>query len=108
MPKRRSEEFDEQRRTRILQAALHCFLTFGFSKTSMDDIAKRAGVSRPLVYLTFKNKEAVFAGVFDYLTEGRFDRAMQAISGKGSRSERLLAAFDIMLSSRGVESSAIR
>ena len=63
----------------------------------MDDIAKRAGVSRPLIYLKFKNKDELFAGVFDYLTEGRFERAMAAIKGDGSPRERLMSAFEIML-----------
>ena len=63
----------------------------------MDDIAKRAGVSRPLIYLKFKNKDELFAGVFDHLTEGRFERAMTAINGSGFPRARLLAAFEIML-----------
>src|SRR5579862_1974820 len=91
------EELDEKRRAQILQAALYCFLTFGFAKTSMDDIARRAGLSRPLIYLKFKNKDELFAGVFEYLTEGRFERAMAVINGSGSPRERLLAASEIML-----------
>jgi AcrR family transcriptional regulator len=91
------EELDEKRRTQILEAALYCFLTFGFAKTSMDDIAKRAGVSRPLIYLKFKNKDELFAGVFDCLTGGRFERAMAALKRGNSSRERLLAAFEIML-----------
>jgi AcrR family transcriptional regulator len=63
----------------------------------MDDIAKRAGVSRALIYLKFKNKEELFTGVFDYLTAGRFERAMLIINGSGSPRERLLAAFEVML-----------
>jgi AcrR family transcriptional regulator len=97
MPRLIGEELDEKRRTQMLEAALHCFLTFGFAKTSMDDIAKRAGVSRPLIYVKFKNKDELFAGVFDYLTEGRFEKAMAVINGSGSPRERLLAAFEIML-----------
>jgi AcrR family transcriptional regulator len=97
MPRLTGEELDEKRRAQILEAALYCFLTFGLAKTSMDDIAKRAGVSRPLIYLKFKNKEELFAGVFDFLTEGRFERAMALIGGSGSPRERLLAAFEIML-----------
>jgi len=97
MPRLTGDVLDEKRRTQILQAALHCFLTFGFAKTSMDDIAKRAGVSRPLIYLKFDNKDELFAGVFDHLTEGRFERAIAAINGSGSPRARLLAAFEILL-----------
>jgi AcrR family transcriptional regulator len=63
MPKPKDPERDEKRRKQILEGALHCFLSFGFSKTSMEDVAKEAGVSRPLVYLKFGNKDALFAGV---------------------------------------------
>src|SRR5215831_16689776 len=97
MPRLTGEVLDEKRRAQILQGALHCFLTFGFAKSSVDDISKRTGLSRPLIYLKFKNKDELFAGVFDYLTEGRYERALAAIKGSGSPRERLLAAFEIML-----------
>lgn len=58
---------DEARRKEILDAALYCFLHFGYSKTSMDDVAKRAGLSRPLIYLKYKNKEDLFLGLFDHV-----------------------------------------
>ena len=32
----------------------HCFLQFGYAKTSMDDVASNANLSRPLIYLRFK------------------------------------------------------
>ena len=44
----------------ILEAAWMAFSTYGFRKTSMDDIAKGAGMSRPALYLHFKNKDAIF------------------------------------------------
>ena len=44
----------------ILEAAWMAFSSYGFRKTSMDDIAKGAGMSRPALYLHFKNKEAIF------------------------------------------------
>ena len=97
MSKTKDHELDERRRKQILEAALHCFLTFGFSKTSMDDVAKKAGVSRPLIYLKFANKEDLFRGVFDHLMDGRFERAGQAVKANGSKRERLLAVSEILL-----------
>ena len=41
------------------------FLRFGYRKTSMDDIARAAGVSRQALYLWFPNKEALFCAVVD-------------------------------------------
>ncbi len=48
-----------------MAAARWCFLHFGYEKTSLEDIAKRAAISRPLLYLTFKNKEQIFGAVFE-------------------------------------------
>lgn len=44
----------------ILEAALACFAEKGFAAARMDDIAKRAGVTKGTIYLYFQNKEAVF------------------------------------------------
>jgi AcrR family transcriptional regulator len=48
------------RRSAILDAALQVFLRFGFKKTSMDDLARAAGLSRQGLYLHFATKEALF------------------------------------------------
>jgi len=47
----------------ISDAAIKCFVRFGARKTSMSDIAKEAGISRPTLYASYKNKDEVFAGV---------------------------------------------
>jgi len=47
----------------ILDAALAEFAHHGFQKTTLKDIAARAGVSRPTVYSFFKNKDQIFRSV---------------------------------------------
>ena len=64
-----------ERKKTIVEAARACFLQFGFAKTALDDIARKARVSRPLIYRTFKNKDEIFAAVFDAL----FDRQYPAV-----------------------------
>lgn len=44
----------------IAEAATDVFLRYGFRKTSMDDLATAAGLSRQGLYLHFKTKEALF------------------------------------------------
>jgi AcrR family transcriptional regulator len=39
----------EKRKRAILSAALKCFLQFGYAKTSMEDVAKEASISRPKI-----------------------------------------------------------
>jgi AcrR family transcriptional regulator len=56
--------FDQaNRRKRLLQSAAALFSRWGFDKTSMDDIAREAGISKGAVYLEFPNKDALFKAV---------------------------------------------
>ncbi|WP_408095519.1 TetR/AcrR family transcriptional regulator [Peredibacter sp. HCB2-198] len=87
----------EERKKDILDAALHCFLNFGYAKTSMDDVAKKAGISRPLIYLKFKNKEDLLLGLFDYVMEGRLEEAEKVAAQKDlSKKEKLWKMLEII------------
>ncbi|NRA89421.1 MAG: TetR/AcrR family transcriptional regulator [Rhizobiales bacterium] len=48
------------RETAILNAATHLFTQYGYDKTSIADIAKRAGISKGAIYLNFKSKDKLF------------------------------------------------
>lgn len=48
---------------RIYRAALECFTRHGVRKTTMDEIARVAGLSRPTIYYYFKDKQAVILDV---------------------------------------------
>ncbi len=43
-----------------MDAAQNVFFTKGFERTSMDDIAKQAGLSRALLYVYFKDKKDIY------------------------------------------------
>lgn len=49
-----------ERERRILDAAIAVFAEAGFSGASMDEIAQRAGLSKPTLYQYFPSKEALF------------------------------------------------
>lgn len=53
----------EQKRRQILEAAGRLFLTQGFEATTMDAIAREAGVSKATVYAHAKNKQELFAAI---------------------------------------------
>lgn len=48
------------RETRILDAALKLIVQYGYDKTSMNDIAQEANVSKGAIYLHFPGKDALF------------------------------------------------
>ena len=50
---------DEEKESAILEAARKLFLHYGFKKTSVDDIAREAGIAKGTVYLYFKNKQEI-------------------------------------------------
>jgi AcrR family transcriptional regulator len=60
------------RRREILAAALECWIRYGFAKTVFDDVARKAGVSRSLLYAYFQDKKHLFLSVArDLLDEQR-------------------------------------
>jgi AcrR family transcriptional regulator len=50
--------FDTERR--ILETASRLFLRYGFEKTTMDDIAREAGIAKATLYRYWPSKEALF------------------------------------------------
>lgn len=61
--KRKRFEDPDIRRRQILDAARKTIGRMPFRQLSMDDIAKTAGISKGLLYLYFKDKDALFAEV---------------------------------------------
>jgi AcrR family transcriptional regulator len=54
---------NEEREQRILNAAVDLFVHYGYDKTTVDDIARQAGVSKGAIYLHFKSKDALLEGL---------------------------------------------
>ncbi|WP_170758821.1 TetR/AcrR family transcriptional regulator [Ruegeria lacuscaerulensis] len=78
-----SDAVDNSRQKAILDSAFQAFAAYGFRKTSMDDIARGAGMSRPAVYLHYKNKEAIISKLTElyYADKGAAIAAQLATSG---------------------------
>ena len=52
---------ESARQAHVLETALTVFVRHGFRKTSIEDIAKAAGISRQGIYLHFKDKDEIFS-----------------------------------------------
>ncbi len=66
----------EAKTVAILQGAIAEFLTGGYAATSMDKIAKAAGVSKATVYSHFGDKESLFNAVIQDLVKDKFQTVM--------------------------------
>lgn len=62
----------------LMDAALAEFSAFGYRRSSMEGVARRAGVSRGTLYLHWKSKEDLFRGIVEVLHEDHL-AAMQDV-----------------------------
>jgi AcrR family transcriptional regulator len=85
------------KRAAILDAATGVFLRFGFRKTSMDDLARAAGISRQGLYLQFPTKEALFKdAVLNVIATTRTAAQAALARTDAGVEDRLLDAFDAL------------
>ncbi len=56
-------EYKEEARSRILEAAKQVFDDKGYRQATMEDVAKKVGVSKGALYLYFASKEEVFGAI---------------------------------------------
>ena len=83
---------EDARRTRILDGATAVFLAYGFQRTTMEDIARAAEVSRPALYLQFRNKTDIYRALASEFLERFLASAATALDGDAPLDDRLRGA----------------
>ena len=85
----------DTRQEALLEAAVGVFARSGFRKTSMDEVARAAGVSRQGLYLLFADKEALFRQAVTFKLSRQLRAALAELSKEPATLEaRLIAACD--------------
>jgi AcrR family transcriptional regulator len=84
----------EQRREGILRAALEVFAERGYHASSIDDIARSAGISKALIYEHFASKEELHVRLLEENARELLERLGQVIAGKELAAARLEAGVD--------------
>lgn len=79
----------KERREQLLDVSRSLFAEKGFEATSIEEIAHRAGVSKPVVYEHFGGKEGIYAVVVDREMQRLMDQIVDALEG-GSHPRELL------------------
>ena len=69
----------EDRPQEITEAAFDAFAENGFAATKVEDVARRAGVSKGLLYLYFETKEELFKAVIRSVVTPRVDELTRAL-----------------------------
>jgi AcrR family transcriptional regulator len=90
MAEPRFQRRKEDRPAEITQAALAAFAEKGYAATKVDEVAKRAGVSKGLLYLYFKTKEDLFKAVIRSFLSPRIDALISNIEETDLSAEEFL------------------
>ena len=81
-------------RQRLLNAAAELFNSKGYAATTVREIVKAAGVTKPVLYYYFKNKEGIFLELMRE-TYVKFNELIDSVhSEKGSAREKLVRFID--------------
>ena len=80
-----------------MDAAETCFDKYGIAKTTMDDIAKEAGVSRPTVYRHFSDRDTLILAVVLRRSRQLIERAQKAIRRFPTFEEQLVEGLLFMV-----------
>lgn len=100
--RKRKEREKERKRQEIMAAAKKVFSAKGFSKATMEEIAKEAEFSPGTLYLYFKNKDELSASlsirILQYLNERvksiKYDKELTSEQKFNALKEALVGAYD--------------
>ena len=82
-----------ERRAQLLDSALEVFVAQGYHAAAMDDIAERAGVSKPVLYQHFPGKLDLYLALLDAACDAVIDHCRQALAATDDNKTRVAAAM---------------
>jgi AcrR family transcriptional regulator len=86
----------KERREQLIDVGRRLFAERGFEGTSVEEIAAKAGVSKPVVYEHFGGKEGLYAVVVDREMQQLLDMVTSALTGGHPRELLEQAAFALL------------
>jgi TetR/AcrR family transcriptional regulator of autoinduction and epiphytic fitness len=90
-----AQHTDTARREHVLAVALEVFGRYGFRKTSMDEVARSADISRQGLYLYFASKETLFRAAVRQEFDAALAHASRFLDEENvALEDRVVAAFD--------------
>ena len=87
-------DYSESTRSALVDSAVELFTKRGYAGTSLDEIAKRARVTKGALYHHFSGKQALFEAAFDQVESLVYDRLDKIMTGEGTPWERALAGLN--------------
>src|SRR5205809_6477542 len=81
------------RRKQLLAAAQQVFVARGYHAAAMDEIAERAGVSKPVLYQHFPGKQELYLALLDESVEELTDTVRTALRSTDDNRQRVFATI---------------
>lgn len=81
-----SEREREHIRAHLMELCVQSWCRYGYKKTSVDELCKKAGISKGAFYLFYESKEALFCEVICSVQERIWDLASKVIEERRDRS----------------------
>lgn len=82
------------REAQILDHAMAVFMRYGYARSTMDDIAREAGMSRPALYQFFRNKADIYRAIARGFLDASLDTIRRELDGNSPLAARLASAID--------------
>ena len=89
MAQKHTPDEADRKRDQVIVAATNVFLRYGQARTTMQDIAEEARISRPALYLVFPRKEDIFAAVTERLIHDKLQQYREALPRMRSLRQKL-------------------
>jgi AcrR family transcriptional regulator len=83
------------RRAQLLESALEVFVAQGYHAAAMDDIAERAGVSKPVLYQHFPGKLELYLALLDQSCDTIVEACRTALLATDDNKQRVAATMDV-------------
>ena len=97
-----------ERRAQLLSSALEVFVAQGYHAAAMDEIADRAGVSKPVLYQHFPGKLELYLALLDASCDTIIDNCREALASTHDNKQRVAATIDAFYGYVASESGAFR
>lgn len=93
----RREEYAEATYSALVESAAECFFEHGFAATSLDEVARRARVTKGAIYHHFASKRDLFMAVLEQHEEKESGRVLEVGLAAPDPWTGLVTAFDAFL-----------
>lgn len=80
-----------ERESQMLEIATEVFCERGYAGASMNEIARRCGISKPMLYLYFDSKERLYLACVTFVGDGLIAAIEKSVAGARTPTEQVLA-----------------